>query len=115
MFVYRRESLAEVAEAVPGSGPTPAGVRWASHPVFASPTRVAMNLDASRTSAEQPAPSYPAICFAADSFEEGIDRMVRLRGCSVIERVLVLLQTSSVTWRVSCRQLSMYQFCISEV
>jgi hypothetical protein len=76
-FVARRESLAEVAEAVPGTGPTSAGVRLASHPVFASPTRVAMNLDASRTSAEQPAPSYPDICFAADNFEDGIDAMVR--------------------------------------
>ena len=63
---------------MPGSGPMPVGIRWASHPVFASPTRVAMNLDSSRTSAEQPAPSYPDICFAADNFEEGIDQMVRL-------------------------------------
>ena len=35
-----------------------------------------MNLDASRTAAQQPAPSYPDICFAADNFEDGIDEMV---------------------------------------
>ena len=72
----RRESLAEVADAVPSSGAMPAGVRWAAHPVFASPTRIAMNLDASRTAAAQPAPSYPDVCFAADNFEDGIDEMV---------------------------------------
>ncbi len=38
-----------------------------------------MNLDASRTAAQQPAPSYPDVCFAADNFEDGIDEMVRLR------------------------------------
>ena len=41
--------------------------------------QVAMNLDASRTAAQQPAPSYPDVCFAADNFEDGIDEMVRLR------------------------------------
>ena len=39
--------------------------------------QVAMNLDASRTAAQQPAPSYPDVCFAADNFEDGIDEMVR--------------------------------------
>ncbi len=38
-----------------------------------------MNLDASRTAAQQPAPSYPDICFAADNFEDGIDEMVCAR------------------------------------
>jgi Uncharacterized conserved protein (DUF2045) len=46
-------------------------------PVYASPMRVAVNLDSSRATDAAPAPSYPDICFAIDEFDETHHHMVR--------------------------------------
>jgi Uncharacterized conserved protein (DUF2045) len=57
-------------------------------PVYASPMRVAVNLDSSRAADAAPAPAYPDICFAVDEFDEAHSHMVRGRsisglGCSM--------------------------------
>ena len=64
------------------------------HPTLNFCLQVAMNLDASRTAAQQPVSSYPDICFAADNFEDGIDEMVCLR-CESSEFVAQLLAPPS--------------------
>lgn len=46
-------------------------------PVYASPMRVAVNLDSSRAANAAPAPAYPDICFAVDEFDETHQHMVR--------------------------------------
>lgn len=48
--------------------------------MYASPMRVAVNLDSSRASNAEPEKAYPDICFALDSFDEGQHNMVRTVG-----------------------------------
>lgn len=60
-------------------GNTKPSVTQVSKPVYASPTRVDVNLDSSRTGSAEPDVTYPQICFAVDNFDSAFDSLV-LRG-----------------------------------
>ena len=68
--------LGSVAGAATGAVALPE-VRSISRAVFASPIRLAVNLETARGSASQPKTSYPDISFAVDNFDDPLDCMVR--------------------------------------
>lgn len=72
---HRRADLPHVLK----YGDTKPGVTQVSKPVYASPTRVDVNLDSSRTGSAEPDVTYPHICFAVDNFDSAFDSLV-LRG-----------------------------------
>lgn len=74
-ILHRREALPFVAE---GRTWIP-GMRAVTRTVFGSPTITAVNLDSSRSDAQNPEPCYPDICFAVDNFDNTFEDMVRLR------------------------------------
>ncbi|KAK9814210.1 hypothetical protein WJX72_002314 [[Myrmecia] bisecta] len=59
-----------------GEGPAPVDMTRVSKHVFASPTRVTVNLDSSRSGEEQPTSTYPDLCFAVDNFDDAFKSLV---------------------------------------
>ena len=64
-------------------------------PVYASPMRVAVNLDSSRAAAAAPAPTYPDICFALDGFDDVQHHMARAPSCKFQSKPHFLLLDTS--------------------
>lgn len=67
-------------------------------PVYASPMRVAVNLDSSRASDAAPASAYPDICFAIDEFDETHQHMVRPQPVAVHGDARCLLWLTPKMW-----------------
>lgn len=53
------------------------GMVSVTHPVYASTTVTAVNLDSSRAKDANPQPCYPDICFAVDNFDNAFEDLVR--------------------------------------
>eukprot|EP00884_Botryococcus_braunii_P018866 jgi/Botrbrau1/5663/Bobra.0071s0009.1 len=70
-----REDLKDVNAMDPTSELPASVLRVAKH-VYASPIRMAMNVDNSKAAAEAPTTSYPNVCFAVDNFDDAFNYMV---------------------------------------
>jgi Uncharacterized conserved protein (DUF2045) len=59
----------------PTSAPPPSAQCTAKH-VYASPMRIAVNVDNTKAAAEAPTTSYPDVCFTVDNFDDALNYMV---------------------------------------
>ncbi len=76
IVLFQIHSRAELPHVLRYGGPSPPSMTQVTKHVFASPTRVDVNLDSSRTGSAEPDVTYPHICFAVDNFDCAFESLV---------------------------------------